>query len=54
MTSRFPEVPFDEWRYYDVAAALHVIGKRPEVIEMVTSEKGASLSKREFGLLKAV
>jgi hypothetical protein len=54
VTARFPEVPFDEWRYYDVAAALHVIAQRPEVIEMVTSEKGASLSKCEFSSAKAV
>jgi hypothetical protein len=54
VTARFPEVPFDEWRYFDVAAALHVIAQRPEVIEMVTSEKGASLSKCEFSSAKAV
>jgi hypothetical protein len=54
VTARFPEVPSDEWRYFDVAAALHVIAQRPEVIEMVTSEKGASLSKCEFSSAKAV
>jgi hypothetical protein len=53
MTDKFPEVSFDEWRSFDVAAALHVIARRPEVIELVISQKGAALAGREFSAAKS-
>src|SRR6185437_10125128 len=31
ITDKFPSLPFDSWRNYDVSAALRVIAERPEV-----------------------
>lgn len=49
---RFQDVPADEWRAFDIEAALSVLSSRPEVLELVTTTKDASRSTQAFGIIK--
>ena len=48
----FQTVPPNEWRAFDIEAALIILSSRPEVLEMVTSEEGSSRSTQAFGITK--
>lgn len=52
MTDKFPSVPLDAWRNYDVSAALRVIAERPDIAELVVSQPNTALASREFSILK--
>ena len=49
---KFQAVPEDEWRAFDIDAALIVLSSRPEVLELVTTTKDASRSTQAFGIIK--
>jgi hypothetical protein len=52
ITDKFPAVPLDAWRNYDVSAALRVIAERPDIAELVISQPNTALASREFSILK--
>lgn len=52
MTEKFPAVPLDAWRNYDVSAALRVIAERPDIAELVVAQPNTALASREFRMLK--
>jgi hypothetical protein len=52
MTEKFPTVPLDVWRNYDVSAALRVITERPDIAELVVAQPNTALAVREFRILK--
>ena len=53
MTEKFPAVPFDAWRNFDVSAALRVIAERPDIAELVVAQPNTALASHEFKVLKA-
>ncbi len=52
ITEKFPAVPFDAWRNYDISAALRVIAQQPEVAKLVLAQPDTPLASREFQLQK--
>jgi hypothetical protein len=54
MTEKFPTVPFDAWRNYDVSAALRVIAERPDIAELVVAQPNTARASHEFRLLKTL
>ena len=38
-TARFPNVPKDEWRSFDVSASLQVLSKQAEMIDLISNEE---------------
>jgi hypothetical protein len=50
ITEKFPAVPFDAWRNFDISAALRVIAQQPEVAKLVLAEPDTPLASREFQL----
>ncbi len=48
MTEKFPSLPFDAWRNYDVSATLRVVAQQPEITQLLLAETGASLASHEF------
>lgn len=52
ITEKFPAVPFDAWRNYDVSAALRVIAERPDIAELVVAQPNTALAAHEFRVLK--
>lgn len=48
MTEKFPDVPFDAWRNFDVSAALRVLANKPELVQFILTDSSASLASREF------
>lgn len=52
ITEKFPAVPFDAWRNFDISAALRVIAQQPEVAKLVLAEPDTPLASREFKLQK--
>jgi type I restriction-modification system DNA methylase subunit len=52
MTEKFPAVPLDAWRNYDVSAALRVIAERPDIAELVVTQPNTARASHEFRLLK--
>ncbi|KAF0178541.1 MAG: type II DNA modification enzyme [Limisphaerales bacterium] len=52
-TEKFPPVPFDAWRNFDVSAALRVITQRPEVVRLILAQPDTPLASQEFSMLKA-
>lgn len=48
MTEKFPAVPFDAWRNFDVSAALRVLANKPELVQFILTDSSASLASREF------
>jgi len=52
ITDKFPTVPFDAWRNYDISAALRVIAQQPEVAKLVLAQPDTPLASREFQLQK--
>jgi hypothetical protein len=53
MTEKFPAVPFDAWRNYDVSAALYVLAQRPELIALVLARPDTVRTANAFKLAKA-
>jgi hypothetical protein len=52
MLPKFPSVPKDEWREFDIEASLRVLTERPDVIEWVTASEDSSRSTRAFASTK--
>ena len=48
LTEKFPAVPFDAWRSYDISAALRVIAQQPEVVRFVLDQPDTPLASKEF------
>jgi hypothetical protein len=48
LTEKFPQVPFDAWRNYDISAALRVITEQPEVVRLVLDQPDTPLASIEF------
>lgn len=48
LTEKFPTVPFDAWRNYDISAALRVITQQPEVVRLVLDQPDTPLASKEF------
>ena len=48
LTEKFPAVPFDAWRNYDISAALRVIAHQPEVVRLVLDQPDTPLASKEF------
>lgn len=48
LTEKFPPVPFDAWRNYDISAALRVIAHQPEVVRLVLEQPDTPLASKEF------
>ena len=48
LTEKFPAVPFDAWRSYDISAALRVIAQQPEVVRLVLDQPDTPLASKEF------
>jgi len=52
-TEKFPAMPFDVWRNYDISAALRVITQRPEVVRLVLAQPDTPLASQAFSMQKA-
>jgi hypothetical protein len=53
ITEKFPAVPFDAWRNYDISATLQVLAQQPEIVKLVLEQPDTPLASREFLLQKA-
>ena len=53
MTEKFPVLPSDEWRNYDVSASLRVIARRPDVAEAILTQSDTVLASGDLQLQKA-
>jgi hypothetical protein len=51
-TEKFPSIPFDAWRNFDVSAALRVITELPDIVKLVVEQPDTPLAAREFAALK--
>lgn len=49
---KFPAVPADEWRQFDIDASLRILSARPDVIDFVTASEDSSRSVQAFASTK--
>jgi hypothetical protein len=52
ITEKFPSVPLDAWRNYDISAALRVIAQQPGIASLVLAQPDTPLASREFQFQK--